>query len=114
ALKLLPFAGFATAMLTAFYMFRQYFLTFEGKPRDEHAYEHAHESPKAMWIPLVVLATLAVCAGWFSGSFKALLPYSDRESIVAQYANYHSEAGRALPPVTAVVAAMPHAVDLHE
>jgi NADH-quinone oxidoreductase subunit L len=58
----LPFAGFLTALLTAFYMFRQFYLTFTGKPRDEHAYEHAHESPRAMTIPLMVLAFLALTA----------------------------------------------------
>jgi NADH:ubiquinone oxidoreductase subunit 5 (subunit L)/multisubunit Na+/H+ antiporter MnhA subunit len=36
--------GILVAGMTAFYMFRLYFLTFTGKPRDKHAYEHAHES----------------------------------------------------------------------
>ncbi len=52
------------AFMTAFYMFRLIFLTFHGKPRDEHAYEHAHESPKSMTFPLIVLAILSICAGW--------------------------------------------------
>ncbi len=52
------------AGMTAFYMFRLCFLTFTGKPRDEHAYEHAHESPNTMTYPLILLAILAVCAGW--------------------------------------------------
>ena len=34
--------------MTAFYMFRLWFLTFTGKPRDAHVYEHAHESPVVM------------------------------------------------------------------
>ena len=51
--------------MTAFYMFRLYFLTFTGKPRDQHAYEHAHESPPNMTVPLVILAVLSVCAGWW-------------------------------------------------
>src|SRR5205085_1830259 len=34
-----------TAGLTTFYMFRMWFMTFAGKPRDQHVYEHAHESP---------------------------------------------------------------------
>lgn len=60
----LPFAlAGITAIMTAFYMFRLYFLTFEGKPGDQHKYEHAHESPPAMAVPLVVLAVLAVIAG---------------------------------------------------
>jgi NADH-quinone oxidoreductase subunit L len=61
---LLPFAaGIVTAGLTAFYMFRLVFLTFTGKPRDHHRFDHAHESPAAITIPLVVLAILAVVAG---------------------------------------------------
>jgi NADH:ubiquinone oxidoreductase subunit 5 (subunit L)/multisubunit Na+/H+ antiporter MnhA subunit len=52
------------AFLTAFYMFRLWFMTFAGKPRDHHVAEHAHESPPVMVMPLVVLAVLAVVAGW--------------------------------------------------
>jgi NADH-quinone oxidoreductase subunit L len=35
-----------TAMLTAIYTTRLVVLTFFGEPRDHHAYEHAHESPR--------------------------------------------------------------------
>jgi len=52
------------AFLTAFYMFRLWFMTFAGKPRDHHVAEHAHESPPVMVTPLLVLAVLAVVAGW--------------------------------------------------
>lgn len=52
------------AFMTSFYMFRLIFLTFFGESRDQHAYEHAHESPRAMTTPLIVLAVLSVCAGW--------------------------------------------------
>ena len=52
------------AGMTAFYMFRLWFLTFVGPPRDKHIHEHAHESPRTMWIPLVVLACFAVVSGW--------------------------------------------------
>jgi len=54
----------AGAAITAFYMFRLWFLTFAGKPRNEHVYDHAHESPAVMYIPLVILAFFAVVAGW--------------------------------------------------
>ena len=65
-----------TAGLTAFYTFRAYFLTFHGKTRvPEEAGDHAHESPSAMTVPLVVLAAGALLTGvivepfthWFSG-----------------------------------------------
>jgi len=52
------------AVITAFYMFRLWFMTFAGQPRDKHIYEHAHESPKVMYVPLVVLSVFAVVAGW--------------------------------------------------
>ncbi len=51
------------AALTAFYMFRLWFLTFTGQPRDHHVDEHAHESPPVMYVPLVILAILAAVAG---------------------------------------------------
>ena len=51
------------AFLTAFYMFRLYFVTFEGS---EPAHGHPHESPATMTAPLVILAILSVCAGWAS------------------------------------------------
>lgn len=52
------------AFITAFYMFRLWFMTFAGKPRDEHVFEHAHESPSVMTTPLVVLAVMAITVGW--------------------------------------------------
>ncbi|MGQ9576429.1 MAG: NADH-quinone oxidoreductase subunit L [Thermoguttaceae bacterium] len=52
------------AVMTAYYMFRLWFLTFPGQPRDRHLYEHAHESPKVMVVPLVVLAVFVVVGGW--------------------------------------------------
>jgi len=57
---LIPAAGFLVAMLTAFYMFRLVILTFHGEPRDHHKYDHAHESPKLMVVPLIVLASLSI------------------------------------------------------
>ena len=52
----------ATVFLTAFYMFRLWFVTFTGEPRSEEA-GRAHESPWVMLGPLVLLAGLAVVAG---------------------------------------------------
>ena len=42
---LLFYVPLVTAGITAFYMFRLWFMTFAGKPRDQHVYDHAHESP---------------------------------------------------------------------
>jgi NADH-quinone oxidoreductase subunit L len=64
--------GVITAMLTSFYMFRMIYLTFYGKFRGTHEQEHhLHESPPAMWIPLVVLAVLSIVGG-FIGIPEAL------------------------------------------
>lgn len=53
------------ALLTAYYMFRLYFLTFGGKFRGTHDQEHhLHESPSAITIPLIILAILAVIGGF--------------------------------------------------
>ncbi|GAB4324875.1 MAG: NADH-quinone oxidoreductase subunit L [Candidatus Zixiibacteriota bacterium] len=52
------------AFMTAFYMFRLYFMTFTGTPRDKEKYDHAHESPKTMTYPLIFLAFLSVVSGW--------------------------------------------------
>ncbi len=59
------YIGVAGALLTAFYMFRLYAMTFLGKFRGSHEQEHhLHESPWQMTFPLIVLAILSVAGGW--------------------------------------------------
>jgi proton-translocating NADH-quinone oxidoreductase chain L len=60
---LLYIMGIVTAFMTAFYMFRLWFMTFRGEPRDHHTHDHAHEAPKVMWVPLAILAVLAFGSG---------------------------------------------------
>lgn len=68
----LPFVmALITAFLTAYYMTRATYLAFFGEPRDKELYEHAHESPKVMTIPLILLSIPAALSGWF----WAALPY---------------------------------------
>jgi NADH-quinone oxidoreductase subunit L len=70
--KVLWFVGLVTALLTSFYMFRLWYLTFLGKPRSEAAPHHS--TPWTMLIPLVILALLSICGGWIgSGYFAAFL-----------------------------------------
>ncbi|HEX4321277.1 MAG TPA: NADH-quinone oxidoreductase subunit L [Acidobacteriaceae bacterium] len=79
--KGLYFVGLVTALLTSFYMFRLWYLTFMGESRaghDSHAHGHAHEpheSPWSMLTPLVILATLSIVGGWIGierfGNFLA-------------------------------------------
>ncbi|MEZ6111162.1 MAG: proton-conducting transporter membrane subunit [Pirellulaceae bacterium] len=52
------------AAMTAFYMFRMWYLTFAGTPRNQERYDHAHESPRVMYMPLVILSVFAVCVAW--------------------------------------------------
>lgn len=59
------FVAWITAGLTAFYMFRQFFMVFHGQCRvDEHRRSHIHESPAMMTVPLILLALGSVVAGW--------------------------------------------------
>jgi NADH-quinone oxidoreductase subunit L len=65
AYHLLWIIGYATALMTAFYMFRLIYLTFYSKPRMSHEAEHhIHESPASMTMPLVVLAVMSIFAGF--------------------------------------------------
>jgi NADH-quinone oxidoreductase subunit L len=63
-----------TTLMTAFYTFRAYFLTFWGEtvvpPAAGH---HAHESPRVMLVPLVVLSVGALLAGLFFEPFGEFL-----------------------------------------
>ncbi|TMQ55797.1 MAG: NADH-quinone oxidoreductase subunit L [Candidatus Eisenbacteria bacterium] len=62
---LLWMAGVIGAFMTAFYMFRLYFLTFHGRSRvSEEAMHHLHESPNSMTGPLMILAVLSVIGGF--------------------------------------------------
>lgn len=58
------FIGVLTALMTAFYMFRLYFLTFEGKSRFDEKKVHPHESPKVMTVPLIILGVLSAIGGF--------------------------------------------------
>ena len=58
--------GCAAALLTAFYSWRLLIMAFHGKPRcSAEVFEHVHESPPIMIIPLIPLAFGAIFAGWF-------------------------------------------------
>ncbi len=81
--------GIIAAAITPFYMFRIIFLTFTGKPRNQEKFDHAHESPMSMAIPLMALAFLAIVSsgfktadkGWFS---KFVMAY-DVPAISAEF-----------------------------
>ena len=58
-----------TAFLTAFYMFRLYFMTFENEYRGD---AHPHESPPVVWLPLVALAVPSILSGYLGFNLQAL------------------------------------------
>jgi len=60
--QILWFVGLLTALFTALYMFRLWYLTFFGELRSPDV--HPHESPWSMRAPLVILALLSICGGW--------------------------------------------------
>ncbi len=66
-------AGAVGAFITSFYMFRLVYKTFHGEPRKPEI--HAHESPRVMLAPLVILSTLAVVAGFVGTPFKNLFEH---------------------------------------
>ncbi len=95
-------SGYAYAMVlagvfvTALYSFRMFFLVFHGEgPRDEHAKEHIHESPKVVTIPLILLAIPSVILGyltigpmlfgdWFNGVLH-VLPQHDTLGNIGEH-----------------------------
>ncbi len=83
-----------TAMLTAFYMFRLFFITFTGKFRGTHDQEHhLHESPPAMTMPLVILAILSIVGG-FIGIPEVIMHGGDKLSaflspVIATHEGHH-------------------------
>jgi NADH-quinone oxidoreductase subunit L len=87
--------GFAAAGMTAFYMFRQVYMTFHGECRaDHHTQEHLHESPPIMTYPLVILAALAFVGG-FLGVPHALGGANQFEQWLAPVLAHGHEAAHA-------------------
>ena len=74
-----------TAGITTFYMFRLWFMTFTGKPRDEHVHEVAHESPRVMTTPLILLAVFSVCVAWGWPFFSSHFPFVNAESSMLEH-----------------------------
>lgn len=92
---ILYYLGIVAAMMTAFYMFRLYFLTFNGSFRGtEEQHHHLHESPAAMTIPLVVLAILSIVGGYIGmpavmSEHNALNEYLS--PVVTNFGEHHLE-----------------------
>ena len=74
--------GVFVALLTAFYVFRLFYVAFPGKPRSE-ASEHAHESPGVMLWPLRVLAVFALFGGFLGVNEIYNLEFTGGEHAVS-------------------------------
>jgi len=66
--------GLLTALLTAFYMTRQWVMVFLGLPRWAEGVE-PHESPRVMTLPLVILAGLSVVGGLINTPLRLTLEH---------------------------------------
>jgi len=79
-----------TAFMTAFYTFRAVFMTFHGEERiPEEAGHHAHESPKVMTLPLVILALGAIFLGGVFGHLTGWFDNYLNLTIVGLTAQHH-------------------------
>jgi NADH-quinone oxidoreductase subunit L len=65
--------GLLTAFLTALYIFRAYFMTFTGAPREDVQGAHPHPVASSMSIPIVILAILSVIGGLLAFGMGAWL-----------------------------------------
>jgi NADH:ubiquinone oxidoreductase subunit 5 (subunit L)/multisubunit Na+/H+ antiporter MnhA subunit len=70
-----------TAYVTPFYMMRAWWMTFMGKPRDKHVYDHAHEIP-LMYGPLAVLAVGTIFSSYLL--FRPLIQEASTAATNAQ------------------------------
>ncbi|MES2647533.1 MAG: NADH-quinone oxidoreductase subunit L [Bacteroidota bacterium] len=98
---ILYYIGLGGALMTAFYMFRMYAMTFMGTHRSDLHHHHPHESPMEMTVPLIILAILAAGAGflgipelfkadshWLSGFLEPVFKQSN--TILSEHHVSHS------------------------
>ena len=80
-----------TAFMTAFYMFRMWFMTFMGE--EGHATQHCHgESPKTMTVPLMILSVFAVISGFFiMFGLDGMVSFNVLDNGLFQVGGGHSE-----------------------
>ena len=91
--------------VTAFYSFRLFFLVFHGETRmDEHTASHAHEPPKVVTVPLILLAIPSVIIGLltvssvvFGDYFKDIITVAASHDVLGKLGeNYHGAIAFAL------------------
>jgi NADH-quinone oxidoreductase subunit L len=99
------------AALTSFYSWRLILVTFHGHPHDRSHYDHAHESPMVMLIPLAFLAAGSILAGYpfkdlFAGEeiaafFRGSLQFAEGNHIIEDM--HHVPAWVAVAPTVMMV-----------
>jgi len=77
-----------TAGMTAFYSFRQVFLTFNGDERYKEFGIHPHEMYKYVLIAMSPLALLAVIAGFFMGNFQAFITKLLPDYVMSEHTHH--------------------------
>ncbi len=82
-----------TAGLTTYYMFRMWLLTFTGKPRDQHVFEHATETPWRLTVPLIVLAFFSVTVAWGMPIWDAEASWLEKQLQHSQPASVEADFG---------------------
>ena len=76
--KFAYFMGLTAALLTAFYSWRLLFLVFHGKSRaSKETFDHAHESPKSMLIPLAILTLGSIVVGVLGSKYFHMVSAHD-------------------------------------
>ena len=94
---LLYLAAVFTALLTAFYTFRAFYCTFHGPEEiPSEAGHHAHESPRTMTVPLIVLAVCSAVVGFYfevTHGFKDFLEQTPSIAYLTHHAHEHAHEG---------------------
>ncbi len=113
--KLAFYLGITAAFLTAFYSWRLLFLVFNGHTRaDHHTFDHAHESPKTMLLPLLLLAIGATLSGFigqnvlhmisFENNFFANAIFVQPTNNILEEIHHTPELIKSLPLILGVIA----------
>lgn len=94
--------GIVTAVMTAIYSFRAYYLAFGGESRvPKDAMHHFHGPDWTMKLPLIVLAIGALVAGFFN------VPHTFAAPFGAEGANFHHFLTPVVGEAEAILAANP-------
>lgn len=115
---ILFYMAMLTVFMTAFYMFRAIFLTFEGEYKggapaehgnhDSHASHGPHESSKVMVIPLVILSVLSVFSGWLNvtGAFGSFMGHGAGVEAQGFLQGFFGVLAHPIPLISLTVAAL--------